>query len=119
MAFGTIYLGETFCSYISLGNYSAENAVNVTVKVLPGSLKPAVACYFLHIANRLVGDARRSCKPIGKQPRCMRTAPRPSPASHQGSGMTSSSGRALTAPFLIISSRPRAPSRFGLVLLQA
>lgn len=43
VAFGTIYLGETFCSYISLGNYSAENAVNVTVKVRPGSVEPAVA----------------------------------------------------------------------------
>ena len=43
VAFGTIYLGETFCSYISLGNYSAENAVNVTVKVPPSSVQPAVA----------------------------------------------------------------------------
>ena len=33
MAFGTIYLGETFCSYISLGNYSVHDTVHVTVKV--------------------------------------------------------------------------------------
>ncbi|KAK9822650.1 hypothetical protein WJX81_003565 [Elliptochloris bilobata] len=32
VAFGTIYLGETFCSYISLGKYSAENTVKVTIK---------------------------------------------------------------------------------------
>ena len=40
VAFGTIYLGEQFCSYISLGNYSAEDVVNVTVKVLPARSLP-------------------------------------------------------------------------------
>ena len=50
-------------------------------------------------ANKLSWDARRSCKPTGKRPRCMTTAPRHSPALHQGNDTTSSSGRALRYPF--------------------
>ena len=103
MAFGTIYLGETFCSYIALGNYSAEDAVNVTVKVLPGSAQPrsylGVLCWLQKADKLSACAARRSCKLTGRRPRCMTTTPRHSPALHQGSGMTSSSGRALRCPF--------------------
>lgn len=44
MAFGTIYLGETFCSYISLGNYSVHDTVHVTVKVFYSPLASLLWC---------------------------------------------------------------------------
>ena len=44
MAFGTIYLGETFCSYISLGNYSVHDTVNVTIKVFFSLLASLLWC---------------------------------------------------------------------------
>jgi len=103
VAFGTIYLGEQFCSYISLGNYSAEDAVDVTVKVLLSCARVSrltlkqcrwrpTCCGCLQ-QERLC--RRPSCRPTGRPLRCTTTARRRSPALRRASGTTSSLGAAL------------------------